>query len=333
MSEETVVYPPDVAEMLARRDVHGLMARLLQVCHNDRASAAVLHALVSLGRAAVPSLLEALHSQETQLVERVVTSLQQIKDDRVISPLVDLLVRLARGDFFSVLAEQSLRMAVERALVAQGASAVEALLPLCSHPLEDVRQMAAAVLAEIGDARALDALILALQDVDWYVREQAALGLGRIGDACAANALIAALQDRDPLVRRAAIKALGEIAPEESLERLALMLQDSSPPVRLAAAQALSTVEDPVIIDALVNALEAENGEILLLVIRALTKLHAPQAVDALVRNLQHSDNQIRQAAADALAAMGWQPATDVERFWYALARHDWAEWKPLVSL
>ncbi len=72
-------------------------------------------------------------------------------------------------------------------------------------------------LSQIGDSRALPALLDALADPDADVRWAAALGLGTIGDASAIPALTKAQEDDEevswggPLVSEAAAEALTEI--------------------------------------------------------------------------------------------------------------------------
>jgi HEAT repeat protein len=65
-------------------------------------------------------------------------------------------------------------------------------------------------LGQIGDARAVPALLEALHDPKEHVRVAAAGALGQIGDARAVDGLLAALRDPDAHVRAAA--ALGQIA-------------------------------------------------------------------------------------------------------------------------
>lgn len=332
LNEEPCEYPAKIADLLARRDAQGLVARLVQTRHDNEQSA-IIRALITLGSESVPLLLEALQNTQGQALERVVEALGQTGDQRVVAPLIDLLIRTAgEENFFAGLINEPLLHRIERALTNLGALAVEPLLPLLQHPAEKVRQTAATALAQIGDPRALDALMFALGDASWYVRQQAALGLGRIGDERAVEALIHALGDKDPLVRRAATEALGNFAPEESLQWLVRMLKDGVYEVRLAAAQALSRLQDPAVVDAMLNALAEDETEILLLVIQALTRFRDRRTVEGLTRSLQHHDSQIRQTAAHALAALGWQPTTNDEQFWYALARQAWDEWIPLAT-
>ena len=73
------------------------------------------------------------------------------------------------------------------------------------------KKKAAEALGEIGDARAVEPLILALKDEYWEVRRRAAEALGEIGDARAVEPLKKALNDESRGVREAARDALEKI--------------------------------------------------------------------------------------------------------------------------
>src|ERR1035438_7343814 len=68
------------------------------------------------------------------------------------------------------------------------------------------RSDAAWYLREVGDARAIEPLIVALSDSDRRVRSSAARSLGQFGDARAIEPLIAALTDSDWDVRKNAAR-------------------------------------------------------------------------------------------------------------------------------
>ena len=75
-----------------------------------------------------------------------------------------------------------------------------------------VRQDAARMLGELGDERAVPALIERLeQDEDDFVRALSASSLGDIGDERAIEPLQNALQDEDERVREAADAALAQL--------------------------------------------------------------------------------------------------------------------------
>jgi len=90
------------------------------------------------------------------------------------------------------------------------ADEVDDLILDLKYGTEVVRNDAARILGEIGDQRAVDPLIDALEDENeiWIIRELAAMALGEIGDPRAINPLIDALKDEESLVRTAAAEAL-----------------------------------------------------------------------------------------------------------------------------
>ena len=65
-----------------------------------------------------------------------------------------------------------------------------------------------------------------LTDADWYMREVAAKALGRIGDKRAVEPLITALEDPSMDVRETATWALGKLADPQAIPRLTSLLGD-----------------------------------------------------------------------------------------------------------
>ena len=90
--------------------------------------------------------------------------------------------------------------------------------------------------------KALDLLILLLDDSDTLVRRTAAEALGKIGDPKSEPMLLRKLDDPEPLVREATARSLSwlpELDPE-TRSRLTLLLQDDDTAVRKAASRALN---------------------------------------------------------------------------------------------
>jgi len=90
--------------------------------------------------------------------------------------------------------------------------------------------------------KALDLLILLLDDRDTLVRRNAAEALGKIGDLKSKPMLLGKLDDPEPLVREAAARSLGWLSgfDPETRSRLTMLLQDDDASVRQAASQALN---------------------------------------------------------------------------------------------
>jgi len=82
------------------------------------------------------------------------------------------------------------------------------------------RQHCAIALGKIGNKKAVDPLIIALQDEANDVRGSSATALGRIGSEKSVDALITALQDEANNVRKSATLAIGRIASETPIASL-----------------------------------------------------------------------------------------------------------------
>lgn len=129
---------------------------------------------------------------------------------------------------------------------------------LISDSLADARWWALRILAEIPGEQALSRLIAGLQDKEAEVRQSAALGLRKHAHARALPALIAALEDGDNLViqlARDALVAIGKDATPALLE----LLEHGAQPVRLQAVRALAMIGDERAIPALFNQLDGES--------------------------------------------------------------------------
>jgi HEAT repeat protein len=95
------------------------------------------------------------------------------------------------------------------------------------------------MLGQIGDVRALEPLIGALEDP--YVDKSAAEALGKIGDTRSVHPLIPILKDEHQPTRQAAVKALGQIGGP-AVYPLIDALKYENLDVRRAAAVALVTI-------------------------------------------------------------------------------------------
>ena len=103
----------------------------------------------------------------------------------------------------------------------------------------DFRRSAAYALGRLGDKRAVDPLIKALADDDFYVRWGAVWALGRLGDKRAADPLVKALADKVSNVRKAAAEALEQLGDKRAVDPLIEALSDDDIWVRNAAEEAL----------------------------------------------------------------------------------------------
>lgn len=161
-------------------------------------------------------------------------TLGRLRDERAVIPL---LAHLRDPDRF-------VRLECQEALGRIGAPAAPAMIAALGE--HDIRPYVASVLATLGDERAVDPLIEALQQPAWDYRWEAAEGLGQLKAVAAVGPLLQALQDRDAGVRAIAAWSLGEIGDERALTALQHATQDEDPDVRESARKALNRLQEPL---------------------------------------------------------------------------------------
>lgn len=171
-----------------------------------------------------------------------------------------------------------------------------------------VRKGAAQALGLLGDTRAVEPLIAALEDDD-LVAYSAARGLGRIGGARAVEVLITALER--PHLSQAAALALADLGDARAVEKLiALLNQDSvGNCVGKSAAEALGRLGDTRAVEPLFATSKSRDHDLAEAAVHALALIGDNRAVDVLVARLPRvvamADQSVREAAADALVRIG----------------------------
>ena len=198
------------------------------------------------------------------------------------------------------------RNAAVEALVHCGARALPALLGAIESPDPDVRKLVVDTLAGIADARAESALVAAVADPDPNVRAAAADALGVLGGGEARRALsvLAFREGEERLVRLSALRALALLDVSLPARDLGSLLDDAI--LRPAALDLLGRSEDAA-------------AQVLIKWLACDSRASRMAAARSLVRLMAHSDTwelarlgeEIREAAAslpvvdDAIAALG----------------------------
>ena len=200
----------------------------------------------------------------------------------------------------------------------------------------DVREIALRALARIGDARAINSLVVAMRESEpWLTpriadilvrhgdavvepmiqfleepgghpaRAWAANVLGELGAARGYGALARALEDPDDEVRGKAARALGTLGDRRAVARLLdRLMADPAPFVRARIAAALGRYDAPEVVDRLVRGLGDRAWWVRMRSVEALEQIGAP-AEGALLAALEDSDPEIRLRAAMGLERLG----------------------------
>jgi len=192
------------------------------------------------------------------------------------------------------------------------AALVEAMLDLLSEAeTHATRSLAAGVLGDIGDERAVDALARALDDPHVIVRYTAAEVLLKVGAVTAVRAL---LDDEDAGIRRMVLFRLVDDDLVEGMSATAFtpFLDDRDPSVRQRAIAALRATSDPDAFPHLLDHLHDADSRVALAAAEALGAAGNPNAADALYRLAadETAYYQLRAAAAAALARVAGPDAT-----------------------
>jgi HEAT repeat protein len=315
---------------------------VIKALNDQKYSSIRMNAAVALGQVsdtgAVESLITALNDKDSKVGKAAVSALGQIGDTRAVEALLIIAVRhkdwrvgeaavsaLSQiGDTRAV--EALLIIAVKaillkeqatKALVQIGMPAIGRLSLALKDKDADVRQVAAKVLGEIGNTRAVEPLIFALKDSDSAVRIVAIQSLGKIGDAHAVQPLIDALKDEVANVRRAATNALVRIDAARVVEPLIAALKDKDKEVRRVAAQSLGEIGNTRAVKPLITTLKDPDKEVRRAAAQSLGKIGDARAVEPLIAALKDKDTNplwaelegkrtsVRLLAARALSRIG----------------------------
>ena len=321
----TLFGPPNVNKLKAKGDIKGLIkalgykrdqtvrqaaAEALGEIHDTQAVKPLVVALKdsdemvrtsvahALGEIASPQALDALigvlEDAETRPRQTAVEALGKIRDTRAVEPLIAALMTSDKA---------VLDTAID-ALGKIGPPAVESILVALKNP--DLCKPLFMALGEIGDRRAVEPLLAAIDDDDASIRKVAVTALGKTGDYRVAKPLVPALWDPDWTVRESAFGSLEILGcTGVAVEPLIASLGDDDR--RDIAVEFLKKMGAQVV-KGLLPAYKNENRRVSGAATAVLATINQ-QAIEPLVDALKADG--LRTAAADALAEICGDRAVD----------------------
>ncbi len=216
----------------------------------------------------VPGLISALgYPKDPAVRRRAAEALGRLGDPSSVGRLV------------AALQDNDVRAHATGALIACGGTSVEPLIPVLKDQNPDVRKAAAVALGAIKDARAVEALIAALED--HAACKGAAEALGSIGDPRAVGPIIASMHSH--LLREDAVAALRQIA-EPAVEPLIRTLRGRTGYKRITAAVTLGQIGDPRAVEPLLAALDDKDWDVRRSAAKALVAMHGAGRIDEVQR-------------------------------------------------
>lgn len=267
---------PNIDGLKVKGDIQGLVKASL---HRDaQVRQAAVEALVKIGAPAVEPLIAALQHRDNAIRITSAKVLGQIGDGRAVKALTAALEDK----------NVDVRQAVTEALAKVGTPAVESLITALQHKDNAVRTASARVLGQIGDERAVEALIACFQTgpdetFGSHSDRRAAVvqALAEIG-APAIQPLMAALKE-GKVDSSDAAKVLIQIGGQQAVEPLIIIYEsicNSERPFGIEeVAIALGELGDSRAVEPLINGLEKDDsvGSVL-----ALQKLGGARAASVL---------------------------------------------------
>ena len=214
-----------------------------------------------------------------------------------------------------------LALGLTDAVAEMGPAVLEQLAAALHDADRSVANDAAQVLGKLGDRRAVEPLIAALQRKPCLIQCRIMEALAALGDPRAVEPLVACLDDPWEYARAAAAEALGELREPRAIEPLTAKLEDPELHVREAAAKALGDIGDPRAIEPLAAAARQPAQEVRYTAIQALLDINDRSALGPLVAALGDSDSTVRMLAAGGLGELG--EASAAPRLVAALADSD----------
>ena len=216
-------------------------------------------AVVELGAAAEPALLEGLGDKDPTIAEYCAGALGGRGAKAAVVPLMQALASWpsrryvaawALGEIgdpgaipalVTALGDRDVEVAkyAARSLVKLGKEATPALLGALDSPSRPTRHYAVRALGEIQDPRSADALLAMRGKVDQEVHLWA---LGRLGDRRGYEIVAAAVADPDAAVRLTAIQALSDLGDARAVPVLRTALADPEWMIREWAARGLESI-------------------------------------------------------------------------------------------
>ena len=255
--------------------------------------------LIKLGADSVPPLIDALQTQDLNLLLYYQQILARISSATpALTKALTTAHPLVRGRIVEIFG------------ISKDKSAVPVLQDALQGEYFTVRLRAALALANIGDARVIPDLLLLLKDKEAEVRSAACIALGKFSDPSTFDEITNVLLDDVMIeVRQSAARALGDTKHPAAIPFLMEALRDSYWWFeREQAAKDLLTAIEKMgvgIVEPLIEALGDKEGTVRKFAAMILGNLGDVRAIEELGMTLYDLHHEVSKTAAEALTKFG----------------------------
>ena len=165
-----------------------------------------------------------------------------------------------------------------------------------------------------------------LKSQDAVLRRIAADKLGKSKNPKVIEPLIASLDDADSIVRSKATEALVKIG-DSAVGQLIVTLKSSDSKIQPEVARILGEIGNPHAVESLIALLyKYKENYVREEAAKALAKIGDVRAIEPLVSTFSSSNVLIRDEAAKALTALGYEPINETQKAIILIAYQKWDE-------
>lgn len=241
---------------------------------------------------AVLPLIKLLNDSSSDAGNMAAYSLGEIGSPKAVEPLIEAL-RAGRLD----------EDVVMKSLAKIGKSSLNIIIDALGDEDLYIKTCAAKLLGTIGDAQAVDSLIIAMKNSDVFVLDEIINSLGKIGDKRSVIKLIDAMKDENQNIRACAARAFGKIGDSKAMALLLDGFREEM--VKIDEVMEAFMKMGKSAKDLLLDALNDKDKYIRACATRAIGKLKDKGTIDNLIKCLKDEDEYVRQGAAYALGEIG----------------------------
>ncbi len=277
----------------------GEAKKLISLLSDSTKQDAAAKELIKLGADSVPSLINALQTQDLNLLLYYQQILSRIPSASpiMIKALATAhpLIRGRVAEIFGITKDKS---------------AIPVLLDVLKGEYYTVRSRAALALGNIGDMQVIPSLMPLLKDQEAEVRSAACIALGKFNEPSTFDEITNVLLDDVMIeVRQSAARALGDTKHPAAIPFLMEALRDSFWwfEREQAAKDLLASIENMGVgvVEPLIEALHDKEGTVRKFAAMVLGNLGDVRAIDELGMTLYDLHHEVSRAAAEALTKFG----------------------------
>lgn len=248
-----------------------------------------MDALKKIGDPVMEKLISSLEAtQDDYEKANIIVVMGAMEDARAVEPLMEYLP--LHTSFWG---DGRIHICMQEALVKIGSPAVEPLIEVLENYEPNIYEEAIILLGRIGDTRAVEPLITALQGTDhFYPREKISEALGNIGDERAVEPLINLFESiTEEGFRRPPAEALGMIGNAQAIDFLLSVARNREDMKWRSAYFGLMKTDDARVVKILNDALDTADLEVLSLAYNYYIRLGRAGSVPILIDALwQYGD-------------------------------------------